>query len=456
MRRGRGWRFLAGALAAVATTATNAQGLRGGVSGLGGAVLGGLRDAGQTVDQTVGQTVGQTIDRTTGLVDHAEGALAALDPQALVEQRTARLDAVIENNRRTLERDDAGNPVIRGEVLAISPSPAALQAASDAGFTLKRRETLEDLGVALVVLGAPPHVSAAAAVKRLRRLDPQGAYDFNHLYFGAGVVGGAGGAGAGDDAHAGDAATAQTRVGLVDTGVAAALPVFQGVRIEQRGFAGGAASGQAHGTATASLIAGRLGGFHGAAVGASLVVADIYGGAAGGGTAEALASALAWLAKSGVPVINVSLVGPANRLVGAVVAAVSARGSRIVAAVGNDGPAAPPAYPASYPQVIAVTAVDARGRVLPEAGRALHVDYAAPGAGLDAAALGGGLTAVRGTSFAAPIVAGELARLLLRQDPDAAANALLALDREARPAGGRTGHGLVGAEVRFAAARGVG
>src|SRR3546814_14600039 len=67
------------------------------------------------------------------------------------------------------------------------------------------------------------------------------------------------------------------------------------------------------------------------------------------------------------------------------------RGVSVVAAVGNDGPAAPPAYPASYAGVIAVTGIDGRGRVLPEAGRARHVDFAAPGADMNAARTDGGI-----------------------------------------------------------------
>ena len=77
----------------------------------------------------------------------------------------------------------------------------------------------------------------------------------------------------------------------------------------------------------------------------------------------------------------------------------------IVAAVGNDGPAAPPAYPASYASVIAVTGVDGHDRALIEAGRALHLDYAAPGADMKAASAKGRAVAVRGTSFAVPFVA---------------------------------------------------
>src|SRR3546814_9761533 len=70
-----------------------------------------------------------------------------------------------------------------------------------------------------------------------------------------------------------------------------------------------------------------------------------------------------------VPVINVSLVGPPNLLVRTAVTAVQRRGLIVGAAVGNDGPAAAPLYPAAYPGVVAVTGVDSNNRVLIEAGR---------------------------------------------------------------------------------------
>src|SRR3546814_1027523 len=108
-----------------------------------------------------------------------------------------------------------------------------------------------------------------------------------------------------------------------------------------------------------------------------------------------------------VPVINVSLVGPPNLLVRTAVTAVQRRGLIVVAAVGNDGPAAAPLYPAAYPGVIAVTGVDARNRVLMEAGRGSHVDFAAPGSDMAAAGVSKSFGRVRGTSYAAPLVAGR-------------------------------------------------
>jgi subtilisin family serine protease len=178
----------------------------------------------------------------------------------------------------------------------------------------------------------------------------------------------------------------------------------------------------------------------GAAPGAPLLVADIYGADPAGGNALALVRALAWLAGQRVRVVAMSLAGPANALVQRAVAAAQARGMYIVAAVGNDGRAAPPAYPASYPGVIAVTGIDGRGRVLIEAGRALHLDYAAPAADM-AAAGGRGLIAVRGTTYAVPFVAGRLARHIGSRNP------LAALDAEARRGRG-VGRGVICADCR--------
>jgi subtilisin family serine protease len=164
-----------------------------------------------------------------------------------------------------------------------------------------------------------------------------------------------------------------------------------------------------------------------------LFVADVYGGSRAAGSATSIVRALGWLSSHRPQVINISLVGPPNRLVQRAIQIVQSRGTQVVAAVGNDGPAAPPQYPASYPGVVAVTAVDARGRAIPEAGKASHLDFAAPGADMAAALPGNGYTRVRGTSFAAPLAA---ARLL-------ATGSIGALSAEARPGKGRVGRGIV-------------
>jgi hypothetical protein len=91
------------------------------------------------------------------------------------------------------------------------------------------------------------------------------------------------------------------------------------------------------------------------------------------------------MARERVPVVNLSLVGPPNTLLENVTRAMVARGYLLVAAVGNDGPAAKPLYPAAYPGVIGVTGVDERRRVLLEACRGPQVDFAAPGSAMVAA-----------------------------------------------------------------------
>jgi minor extracellular protease Epr len=340
----------------------------------------------------VDRTVNGTLDRTTGTL---------LGARELADARLDRLRSLVREHPDILEMTDLG-PAVRGEVIAIDPDSATLAALDRAGFARLEETRIEGLDIRTVTLRVPARWSVDRALARLRRLAPDGEFAANHLHGPSGPA--AAVVGAASLAQAGEAGG--TRVGIIDGGVAA-HPALTGA-VEQRGFVQGAPRPSAHGTAVASLIAGR-GALRGAAPGAALFVADIFGRDPAGGNAVALARALGWLAQAQVPVVAVSLVGPANPLVARAIAQARARGMYVVAAVGNDGPAAPPAYPASYPGVIAVTGVDGRGRALIEAGRALHLDYAAPGADMAAAATNGRLAPVRGTSYAVPFVAGRLA-----------------------------------------------
>jgi hypothetical protein len=375
------------------------------------------------------ENVGRTAD------DLSRGAVEAL--------RDARQTALQQLQRRhpdLIDRDRNGAFVIRNEVVAIAPSAVALAAARERGFT--ERETIEAdaLGLRMVVLVAPQGMTTRRAVDLLRSIDPDGAYDYNHIYAGSGGDRGSSAKQAGSRGGAGG-----TRIGLIDSGLDADHAAFAGARIEQRGF-GGAAIVGAHGTAVGSIL-------RSAAPNASLYVADVYGGRPVGGGASAIVAALSWLVQSRAAVINVSLVGPQNRALEAAVAAAIARGHVIVAAVGNDGPAASPLYPASYPGVVGVTGVDARNRVLPEAGRGAQVDFAAPGSDLEAASATGGYSRVRGTSYAAPIVAGLIARDVGAPAAGAPERAQAALARDALDLGSRGrdrvfGAGLVGQNLR--------
>ena len=376
-----------------------------------------------------------------------------LDATVQQDTRQTQVRDLIRRNRAALEADPNGAAIVRNQLLAFSPVATDLAAIQAAGFSIVDTRMLDGLDASIVVLAAPPGLSTARALTRLRAIAPTGTFDFNHLYSRSGGVAPTADETAG--AYAGTApgagSTSAIRVGLVDGGIDAAHPVFKDLLLHRHGC-NDAAVPEAHGTAVASLMVGRTADFHGAAPGAQLYAADVYCGEATGGSVTAVADALAWLAREQVPVINVSLVGPANATLEAVVRVLIARGFLVVAAVGNDGPAAPPLYPASYPGVVGVTAVDAHRHVLLEAARGPQVRFAAPGADMVAAASPHGFAAVRGTSFAAPLVACLLATQLQRPDKDAATRAIEDLTHRAIALGSHApdrayGYGLVGADL---------
>ena len=100
-----------------------------------------------------------------------------------------------------------------------------------------------------------------------------------------------------------------------------------------------------------------------------------------------------------------------------------------------------------------MTAVDAHQKVLMEASGGEHVRFAAPGADMLAAALSGQYAVVRGTSYASPLVAGLIARLLAREDSAGVEQVVQQLAATAASPGTgrrdrRYGYGLVGMELR--------
>lgn len=391
-----------------------------------------------------------------GLLGELEDEIARPQEERLEHLLDARRRLVrdlLRRHRAELERDPRGEPIVRGEVTAFSPSADALAAARSAGFSVVREISSDGLGVRVVVLRGPDGLSTRRALRRLQRMDPGGAYDFNHVYLPVGateppaVEMQQASAAAGRDGR-------PIRLGLVDGGIALGHPAFRDATIHVHGCDGSPVE-SAHGTATASLLVGRAEGFRGAEPAGILYAADIYCGRATGGAADAFVDALAWLADEGVAVINTSIVGPPNRVLERIVGLLSARGHLVVAAIGNDGPAARPLYPAAYPETIGVTGVTGGRRVLPEAGRGPHVDFAAPGMNMIAAAVDSPYAEVRGTSFAAPLVAGLLAALVERPDPVAAREAVTMLAASAIDLGrkGRDevyGDGLVGESLRVA------
>lgn len=354
-----------------------------------------------------------------------------------------------------IEADPNGQPVVRGELVAYAPSPALFDKAREEGFVVLRQQTTPGLDESIVVLRPPNGVSTRDGLRRLRELAPDDALDFNHLYGESGQTTGETAPAPSEPARTTNGVA--SRVGLIDSGVDSNVEALREARIHREGCSGRTVANP-HGTAVASIMVGKAERFHGAAPGAELYAADVYCDEPTGGAIDAIVAACAWMARENVAVVNVSLVGPANRVLERVVARMIARGHLIVAAVGNEGPAAPPLYPASYPGVVGVTAVDGAARALPEAARGTQVAFAAPGADMAAASIDSGYVIVRGTSFAAPVVAGLLAIRCERPDAAAAQRALAQLKASAIDLGERGkdpiyGDGLVGQEVRIIPSR---
>jgi hypothetical protein len=361
---------------------------------------------------SVTDNVERTLDRPLG--DLRQGA------ERLLTSRNYRIRALLRRDRAFVEPDADGEPAVRGELLLIDPGEATLAAARAEGMSESGREQLGSLGMEIVRLTLPRGLSLAEAQRRLRGQAPDTQIAPDSLHFQSGAAGGRAAA------AAAGAAPIATRVGVIDgaPGKGARVAVV-------RGFARGAPVASDHGSAVVSLLAG-------AGV-RNILAADVYGKDPAGGSALAIVKALDWLAGAGVRVISISLVGPRNAALEKAIATVRRKGMIVVAAVGNDGPAAPPAYPASYPGVVAVTGVDRHERPLIEAGRALHLDYAAPGADIRGYDKAGKWIGLRGTSFAAPLAAARAAAALDRGGPWQAT-----LDSEAIDLGPKGPDGLYG------------
>jgi len=375
----------------------------------------------------------------------------AVTQQPLLSSVRARARALLESYPDQVERDPRGAPVVRSVIVALSPNDQALQQALTRGFQIQSDQTLQALGERVITLLAPVGLTTRRALRDLRAADPAGTYDFDHLFVSMQTA-------APDDANnlapAGELPDiVDIRVGLIDGGIDIEHPVFASRRPELSGCEGKPAASE-HGTAVASLFVGRSAEFRGAAPGAYLISIDVYcDGAAPGGRVRDIVAALAALMAADVRVINMSIVGPDNAVVAAVIRKVLAQSIVVVAASGNDGPNAAPLYPAAYPGVVAVTAVDANEKLLIEASGGEHVRFAAPGADMLAAGLAGQYKAVRGTSYASPLVAGLLARLLAREDAVGVEQvvqqlAATAADHSEAPRALRYEYGVVGMDLR--------
>jgi subtilisin family serine protease len=197
-------------------------------------------------------------------------------------------------------------------------------------------------------------------------------------------------------------------VAILDSGIEA-NSYFDEVNIDSIDLtsSGISGSGSGHGTAVASIVAGR----EGIAPAADLLVVRVLDDQ-GIGSSFDVAEGIVRAVDLGAQFINLSLgVYQDTQVLREAVLYAQSQGVVLVAAAGNDGYGRLP-YPAAYPQVLSVTAVDGlqRQAVFPNQSKA--IDFAAPGVGILAAGEEAGTQLFSGTSAAAPFVTGTLVALL--------------------------------------------
>jgi len=118
----------------------------------------------------------------------------------------------------------------------------------------------------------------------------------------------------------------------------------------------------------------------------------------------------------------------------------------VVAAAGNDNPGGGvgPYYPASYPGVLSVGAVDETGTLTSYTDRKTRVSVTAPGANIASAWPGGYNPASQGTSFAAAFVSGVAALVRAAYPRLTAAQVVGRIEATADgPTGAHTGAGMI-------------
>ena len=252
------------------------------------------------------------------------------------------------------------------------------------------------------------------------------------------------------------------RIAVINSAIDAAHPDLAGVVLKAFDATNRAAdTSDAHGTAVAGIIGAR-GAVRGVAPMAEILAVRAFAPLAKqqpiASSSVILLRAIEWSVVNGAQVLNMSFVGPRDPAVQAMIEAAQKRNAVVVAAAGNGGSSAPPAYPAAYPGVIAVTAVDATDKRYVHANRGKYIAISAPGVDILAPADGGRHAFLSGTSFAAAHVSGIVALLLERSRSLQPEGALAALSENAvdlGPAGRDEDFGFGRADA-FAALAGAG
>lgn len=374
-----------------------------------------------TLETTVKQTT-ELVQAQVAIASELVASLAAIIP---IKSRSGAIifnDVAVENQWRAVKNE---------WLLVVEKADIAALKALD--ITVLEQISLEQLGLELVRFRVDDSLNTYSQLQRMfPKAMSHGGLDRNHIYnyWPQSDAEPAPSSAIPDESsryRAQPVCKDHLKIGVIDTAIDIEHLGFSRAKIIQHRFLDTRIKAAIdHGTAVVGLLVGNDPEVQGVAPNASLAVASVVyqrNGSGGltqtgssqavsqGATALSLLRALDWLAAKGVGVINMSIAGPPNALLEQAIEALNKQSIVIVAAVGNEGPAAPPVYPAAYPEVIGVTAVDASRHIYRWANRGPQVDFAARGVAVTTLRAGGGLGTDSGTSMAAPLVSALVACL---------------------------------------------
>jgi subtilisin family serine protease len=206
-------------------------------------------------------------------------------------------------------------------------------------------------------------------------------------------------------------------VAVIDSGIDVKQPELANAIAESFDALGSKEGPHVHGTGVAGAIAAHAR-LMGSAPAAKILAIRAFGTTPKGAESSTFVvlKALDYAAAHGAQIVNMSFAGPKDALIERGIAAAAARGIVMVAASGNAGPKSPPLYPGANPNVIAVSATDARDRLFAASNRGGYVAVAAPGVDIFLPAPDDKYQMTSGTSFSAAYVSGLVA-LMLERNP---------------------------------------
>jgi hypothetical protein len=297
-----------------------------------------------------------------------------------------------------------------GEVLITNP-PAGFEAkVRSLGFSVIERVKMKELEMDVWRLKTPKGMSVPDALKLIGRRFPGATVDANHRFHLSAGKRGVFPQKAIGWAKAKARCGRGVKIGMVDSGVDLKHPALKKQKVVFKSFHDPKFNppSAVHGTAIAAMLVGSTmpNGWSGLLPGAELYAANMFEVNAQDkmvGNSVALLKGINWLAKKKVHVINLSIAGADNKMFRIATKFARKKGVVLVASVGNWGYKKKPAFPAAYPDVMAVTAVTGKRAIYSMANQGKYVDFSAPGVNVWTAIPGGGKVQT-GTSFATPFI----------------------------------------------------